>query len=101
MRKDQYIEMLENKIDVLESQKVSMKMFWVVAWVIIWMIIGGAIYYNDSKKIAEQTAEEQEEEMDIACFWCSTLVNGHCTDDTNWSRWCYSGFEWERPEDEF
>jgi hypothetical protein len=32
------------------------------------MIIGGAIYYNDSKKIAEQTAEEQEEEMDIACF---------------------------------
>jgi hypothetical protein len=31
MRKDQYIEMLENKIDVLESQKVSMKMFWVVA----------------------------------------------------------------------
>lgn len=76
------------------------------AFTIIALIMSiAALFVNTANrqeniKQVEQ-GQEQEEEFDIACFWCSTLVDGHCTDDTNWSRWCYSGFEWERPEDEF
>jgi uncharacterized membrane protein len=45
MKKDQYIEMLEDKVSELESQKITKKMFWIVLWVLIWMIIS-VLFYN-------------------------------------------------------
>ncbi len=45
MRKDQYIEMLEDKVSELEQQKIMKKMLFVVLWVLIWMIIT-VLFYN-------------------------------------------------------
>lgn len=45
MRKDQYIEMLEDKVSELEHQKIMKKMLFVVVWVLIWMIIT-VLFYN-------------------------------------------------------
>lgn len=45
MRKDQYIEMLEDKVSELEQQKIMKKMLFVALWVLIWMIIT-VLFYN-------------------------------------------------------
>lgn len=44
MKKDQYIEMLEDKVSELEQQKIMKKMLFVVLWVSIWMIITVLFY---------------------------------------------------------
>ena len=44
MRKDQYIEMLEDKVSELEKQKIMKKMLFAVLWVLIWMIITVLFY---------------------------------------------------------
>lgn len=102
MKKDQYIEMLEEKVDELEIQKTEKKMLFVVLWVIIWMIISVIFYNNYNKGLIKDVVEQKtEQKEETACFWCYTLVDGHCKDDTNWSKWCYSNFEWERPENDY
>lgn len=75
MRKDQYIEMLEDKVSELESQKVSKKMLFVVLWVLIWMIIAVIFYHNYDE---EEIIGQKWEWLDYTCLWDS---------------WCYY-FDW-------
>lgn len=67
-----------------------------VLWILLWIILGAIIWAYMTK--LENTAKE---EYDIACYWCYTLVDGHCKDDTNWSKWCYNNFEWDRPVNDY
>ena len=68
---------------------------WVLSWVLLWELF--IVPLANRQENIKQVEQEQEEEFDIACFWCYTLVDGYCKDDTNWSKWCYNNFEWERP----
>lgn len=74
----------------------------IVAWVFVGTLLWELFIVplaNRQENIKQ--VEQEQEEFDIACFWCSTLVDGHCRDDTNWSKWCYNNFEWERPENDY
>ena len=66
---------------------------------VVWVLAGLLLWELFIVPLANKKVYEEKEEK--ACYWCYTLVDGHCKDDTNWSKWCYNNFEWERPQNDY
>jgi hypothetical protein len=68
---------------------------------VAWVLVGLFLWELFIVPLANRIDVDKKEKEEIACYWCFTLVDGHCRDDTNWSKWCYNNFEWERPENDY
>ena len=69
---------------------------------VMWVLVGLLLWELFIIPLVNEKTDKQEiDKQDFACYWCYTLVDGHCKDDTNWSKWCYNNFEWERPVNDY